>query len=240
MCRFPRRGADKAAKELGARSRVVKAQIHAGGRGKGRFKEPTPVTRAASGSRNRATRPAFAEQMLGKTLVTMQTGPRAARSSGSRSRRAPTSPASSTLGSGRPRHLPRRDHRLDRRRHGHRGGGAQDAGEDLHASTIDPATRLHAVPRPQGRLRTRAYRASQVKPCAKPARHSTSAFVEQGHEPARDQPARRHRRRRARRASTPRSTSTTTPCSATRHRRAARLDRGRPRRVGRRKTTSAT
>ncbi len=55
---------------------VVKAQIHAGGRGKGRFKE----SEAGSGGGVRLARSledatAMARQMLGKTLVTEQTGP---------------------------------------------------------------------------------------------------------------------------------------------------------------------
>src|SRR3954454_11639252 len=54
---------------------VVKAQIHAGGRGKGRFKELGPdakggVRLAKSVEEVRAT----AGEMLGKTLVTIQTG----------------------------------------------------------------------------------------------------------------------------------------------------------------------
>ncbi len=54
---------------------VVKAQIHAGGRGKGHFKEPEAgekggVRLAKSVEEVRE----FAEQMLGKTLVTIQTG----------------------------------------------------------------------------------------------------------------------------------------------------------------------
>ena len=55
---------------------VVKSQIHAGGRGKGRFKELGPdakggVRLAHSIEEVRA----HAEEMLGKTLVTVQTGP---------------------------------------------------------------------------------------------------------------------------------------------------------------------
>jgi succinyl-CoA synthetase beta subunit len=55
---------------------VVKAQIHAGGRGKGRFKELGPdakggVRLARSTDEVRQS----AEEMLGKTLVTVQTGP---------------------------------------------------------------------------------------------------------------------------------------------------------------------
>jgi len=66
----------EAAKKLPGPVWVVKAQIHAGGRGKGKFLEP------AAGD-NGGVRLAksidevkeFAEQMLGKTLVTVQTGP---------------------------------------------------------------------------------------------------------------------------------------------------------------------
>ncbi len=55
---------------------VVKSQIHAGGRGKGSFKE----AEAGAGGGVRLARSAdeavlFAEQMLGRTLVTVQTGP---------------------------------------------------------------------------------------------------------------------------------------------------------------------
>src|SRR5688572_14239451 len=55
---------------------VVKSQIHAGGRGKGRFKELGPdakggVRLAHSIDEVRA----HAEEMLGRTLVTIQTGP---------------------------------------------------------------------------------------------------------------------------------------------------------------------
>ncbi len=68
--------AKKAAKQLPGPLYVVKAQIHAGGRGKGKFKE------AAAGDKGGvrlAKSPAeaaeFAKQMLGNTLVTKQTGP---------------------------------------------------------------------------------------------------------------------------------------------------------------------
>ena len=55
---------------------VVKSQIHAGGRGKGKFKEADAgdkggVRLAKSVDEVKA----FAGQMLGKTLVTVQTGP---------------------------------------------------------------------------------------------------------------------------------------------------------------------
>ncbi|HEX5999054.1 MAG TPA: ADP-forming succinate--CoA ligase subunit beta [Hyphomicrobiaceae bacterium] len=66
----------KAAQALPGPIWVVKSQIHAGGRGKGTFKEPT----AGSGGGVRLAKSidevrTFAEQILGKTLVTIQTGP---------------------------------------------------------------------------------------------------------------------------------------------------------------------
>src|SRR3954465_15080904 len=68
--------AAEAAKKLPGPLYVVKAQIHAGGRGKGKFKELGPdakggVRLAKSVEEVRAN----AEEMLGKTLVTVQTGP---------------------------------------------------------------------------------------------------------------------------------------------------------------------
>ncbi len=68
--------AEAAAKELPGPLYVVKAQIHAGGRGKGKFKE---AEAGEGGGVRLAKSPAeaaeFAKQMLGKTLVTKQTGP---------------------------------------------------------------------------------------------------------------------------------------------------------------------
>jgi succinyl-CoA synthetase beta subunit len=69
--------ADEAAKafeELRGKLAVVKSQIHAGGRGKGRFKEHAEqagvvLVKSAAEARQNAAR------MLGKTLVTKQTGP---------------------------------------------------------------------------------------------------------------------------------------------------------------------
>src|SRR5688572_31261269 len=66
----------EASKKLPGPLYVVKAQIHAGGRGKGKFKELGPdakggVRLAHSVEEVRAA----ADEMLGKTLVTIQTGP---------------------------------------------------------------------------------------------------------------------------------------------------------------------
>jgi succinyl-CoA synthetase beta subunit len=65
-----------AAERLSGSLKVVKAQIHAGGRGKGKFKELGPD--AKGGVRLAHTIEevrANAAEMLGKTLVTLQTGP---------------------------------------------------------------------------------------------------------------------------------------------------------------------
>ncbi|MEM9015161.1 MAG: ADP-forming succinate--CoA ligase subunit beta [Pseudomonadota bacterium] len=68
--------AEAAAKELPGPLYVVKAQIHAGGRGKGTFKE---ADAGKGGGVRLAKTPEeaaqFTKEMLGKTLVTKQTGP---------------------------------------------------------------------------------------------------------------------------------------------------------------------
>ena len=90
--------AKTAAGEIDGPIWVVKAQIHAGGRGKGKFKEAAAgdkggvrVTKSVSEAADEA------QKMLGRTLVTHQSGARRqGRSTASTSRTAPTSPASST------------------------------------------------------------------------------------------------------------------------------------------------
>jgi succinyl-CoA synthetase beta subunit len=65
-----------AAKELGGSLWVVKSQIHAGGRGKGRFKEASAGEKGGVRlARSIDEVKAFAKEMLGATLVTVQTGP---------------------------------------------------------------------------------------------------------------------------------------------------------------------
>ncbi|MFZ4484622.1 MAG: ADP-forming succinate--CoA ligase subunit beta [Chthoniobacterales bacterium] len=65
--------AEKTARDLGTNSLVVKAQIHAGGRGKGTFTSGfqggVHLCKTAGQARD------FAAKMLGQTLVTHQTGP---------------------------------------------------------------------------------------------------------------------------------------------------------------------
>ena len=65
-----------AAATLGGPVFVVKSQIHAGGRGKGRFKEPEAGPQGGVRlAKSAAEVEAFVDEMLGRTLVTVQTGP---------------------------------------------------------------------------------------------------------------------------------------------------------------------
>ena len=67
--------AKTAAGELDGPLWVVKAQIHAGGRGKGHFKEPEAGEKGGVRlARSVEEANQFARQMLGRTLVTIQTG----------------------------------------------------------------------------------------------------------------------------------------------------------------------
>src|ERR687898_589184 len=67
--------AEAAAKELGGPLWVVKSQIHAGGRGKGKFKEADAGDKGGVRlARSVDEVKTFVGQMLGKTLVTIQTG----------------------------------------------------------------------------------------------------------------------------------------------------------------------
>ena len=68
--------AEAAAKQLPGPLYVVKSQIHAGGRGKGRFKELGPDAKGGVRlARSVEEVVANAKEMLGNTLVTAQTGP---------------------------------------------------------------------------------------------------------------------------------------------------------------------
>jgi succinyl-CoA synthetase beta subunit len=76
---FPAFSSDEAieaAKKLPGPIWVVKTQIHAGGRGKGRFKEASAGDKGGVRlARSVDEVGTFATQMLGATLVTAQTGP---------------------------------------------------------------------------------------------------------------------------------------------------------------------
>jgi succinyl-CoA synthetase beta subunit len=66
---------EKAAAGIATPTIVVKAQIHAGGRGKGKFKEPAAGDKGGVRfAKSPAEAKQLAQQMLGNTLVTIQTG----------------------------------------------------------------------------------------------------------------------------------------------------------------------
>jgi succinyl-CoA synthetase beta subunit len=68
--------AEAAAKQLGGPLWVVKSQIHAGGRGKGKFKEASAGDKGGVRlAKSVEEVVSFSKQMLGATLVTIQTGP---------------------------------------------------------------------------------------------------------------------------------------------------------------------
>jgi succinyl-CoA synthetase beta subunit len=68
--------AEAAAKKLPGPIWVVKSQIHAGGRGKGKFKEASAGDKGGVRiAKSTAEVAEYAKQMLGATLVTVQTGP---------------------------------------------------------------------------------------------------------------------------------------------------------------------
>jgi len=72
---FKHQEAEAAAKQLGGPLWVVKSQIHAGGRGKGKFKEASAGDKGGVRlAKSIAEVTEFARQMLGATLVTLQTG----------------------------------------------------------------------------------------------------------------------------------------------------------------------
>ena len=170
----------RVAEGLGGAVYVVKAQIHAGGRGKGHFKEEPQGKGGVRVVKSTADVAAAAEAMLGRTLVTVQTGP-----AGKEVGRiyveegCDIAPRAVSVAAGRPQERPGDDHRLDRGRHGDRGGRRGDAGEDPD-HRHRPGDRPVRLPRPQGRLRPRAWRASRSmrrsassRRCTRPSTIST-------------------------------------------------------------------
>ena len=142
----------KAAEAIGGPLWVVKSQIHAGGRGKGKFKEAAAGTaggvrlvqvarRGPRGCKSHA-RPHAGDDPDRRCRPRRQ----APLCRGRHGHRARTL----SLGAGRSRHQPHLLHRLDRRRHGHREGRPRHAREDHHR--VDRSgRRLPALPRPQDR-----------------------------------------------------------------------------------------
>ena len=121
----------KVQKQSGTEVVVVKAQIHAGGRGKGGGVKVAKTRADAEAAVKQDLRHAAghaADRPRG------QEGPAPARRAGPRDR-ARVLPRHAA----RPRDRPRHGDGVDRGRHGHRGGRREAPGEDPQASAIDPA-----------------------------------------------------------------------------------------------------
>ena len=93
-----RRRGGRAFKKLGGPIAVVKAQIHAGGRGKGTIKD-NPKQRGVQLVRQREEAARSPRSLLGNKLVTIQTGPEGQTVRRCSSKPAATSPASCTWAS---------------------------------------------------------------------------------------------------------------------------------------------
>ena len=188
--------AEKAANQLPGPVRVVKAQIHAGGRGKGRFKEDEAgdkggVRLARFGRRRGRPCPPDAGQDAGHQAE------RRRRPGGAPSlhrRRLGDRPRALPVRPGRPRLGPRRLHRLGGRRHGHRGGGGERTGEDRHRPCRS-GRRLQPAYRHDHRLCPRSLR-QRGQAVRGADRQALCGDAREGHEPARDQPAGGDRGRR--------------------------------------------
>ena len=141
----------QAAKELGGDIVVVKAQIHAGGRGKG---GGVKLARSADEARE------IARQMLGMKLVTHQTGPegREVQRVLDRRRLADRQRVLSRHRA-RSRDGPSGVHGFVRGRHGHRRSRGEDAGKDLERDDRS-GSRLSVVSGAQTRVRSRHPRTS--------------------------------------------------------------------------------
>ncbi len=188
--------AKTAAGEMDGPIWVVKAQIHAGGRGKGHFAEADAgekggvrITKSVEEAAEEA------KKMLGRTpshapdrRIGQAGRPRLHRGwLGHSARALPGAPR-------RPPNLPHLLRLLDRGRHGHRGGGREDAGEDPLV-LCRPRHRLPAVPWPPHRLRARA-RGQAGEAMRRADGHPLQTLRREGRRDGRDQSADRDRRGR--------------------------------------------
>ena len=206
----------EAAKKLPGPLWVVKAQIHAGGRGKGKFKElgarrqgrrpPRPLDRRGARACRRDARQ---DAGHGPDRPARQAGPAALHHRRRRHRQGILPRAA-----GRPRERPHRRRRLDRGRHGHRDGRPRHAREDRHHHHRS-GDRPDAAPRPRSRRRARPHRRPR-QAGGQGARQALRRLRRHRRLADRDQPAGGRPTRASCWCSTPRSASTTMPSSATR------------------------
>ena len=187
------------ARKLGSPVAVVKAQIHAGGRGKGRFKNDPNGKGGVRIAKSIEEVGQHAAAMLGHDLVTKQTGP-----AGKTVKRLYIEEGSTSSASSISRMLVDRAvgriavDRLDRRRHGHRDGGQRPSREDRQAGDRSGG-RLPGLRGPQDRLRARA-RGQAGRRVREAPRQPLQGLHRARLLAARDQPAGRHRRGRGDRA----------------------------------------
>ena len=213
----------------------MKSQIHAGGRGKGTFKEPEAGDKGGVRlARSLDEVKTFAGQMLGKTLVTLQTGP-----AGKQVNRLYIEEGSDIASEFYLSMLVDRQTSRVAFVVSTEGGMnieevAHDTPEKIVTVSVDPATGHHAPPRPARRPGARAD--GRPRQAGRgPARQALPRLRRARHEHAGDQPAGGHARRASSSASTPRSVrlatrSTVIPTSwrcATRPRRTRRSSRPR-------------
>ncbi len=194
----------EAAQKLGGPVWVVKAQIHAGGRGKG---GGVKLARSVDEVKK------LAGEILGMQLKTHQTGPEGqkVRRLLHRGRRRHQEGILRFRGD-RPRLAEGGVHGLQRRRHGHRGSGACHAGED-HQGVRRPARRPHRRPGQGTRRRHRRPRRLH-RPGRGRAQEALQGATWTPTPPGRDQPADPAKATATSRRWTPSSTSTPTRCSA--------------------------
>ena len=186
--------AEKAVAEIGGPVWVVKAQIHAGGRGKGRFRGSLRRVRgAASGSRARRVRwPRTPARCSAPRWSPSRPGRRAAWCAASTSRRARrsrasfTCPAWSTAASARSPSSPARPVASTSKR------WRRKTPDKIVTVHVDPDVGVDAAVS-AAVARALGLAGDQADQCAGTVRGALPGVRRQGHEPAGDQPADRHR-----------------------------------------------
>ena len=180
--------AKTAAGELDGPLWVVKAQIHAGGRGKGSFKEADAGEKGGVRLTKSVQEAAEeAKKMLGRTLVTKQTGPAGKQvnriyiEDGQRHREASTLPRPPLVDRATSRIVELRG--LHRGRHGYRGSRRKQPREDPQVFSVDPATGYLPIPRARIAFNL-GLQGKQVKQCVQADGHALQGCsVEKDMEP---------------------------------------------------------
>ena len=216
---------------------VVKSQIHAGGRGAGRFADDPNGKGGVRLARSIEEVRAAADAMLGHMLVTKQTGP-AGRAGASRLCRGRLRhrPRTLFLAAGRSRQRARHHGRFHRRRHGDRGSRGPPTGEDpaRRDRSRDRSLRPSTCAGWRSRWASPASRSPRSAASCRGCTHLHRASIARSSRSTRwwsPKPARWSRWM-------PRSASTTTRCSAIRNWRSCATRRRKTRRNWRPRSTT--